>query len=83
MRSFQIPKKLELANFNSYENSQDFPFLNGAIGHVIVDGAVSSNPLIVWNNPFGVKWCIYGETCLEDMSWRRIGSKMFPEDICI
>ena len=21
---------------------------------VIVDGAVSSNPLIVWNNPFGV-----------------------------
>ena len=22
--------------------------------YVIVDGAVSSNPLIVWNNPFGV-----------------------------
>ena len=27
---------------------------NGTIHHVIVDGAVSSNPLIVWNNPFGV-----------------------------
>ena len=22
--------------------------------HVIVDGAISSNPLIVWNDPFGV-----------------------------
>ena len=27
---------------------------NGTIQHVIVDGAVSSSPLIVCNNPFGV-----------------------------
>ena len=48
-RNFGIPKKLEIANFNSSQKIQDFRFLN-----VMVDGAVSSNPLIVWNNSFGV-----------------------------
>ena len=44
-RNFHIPKKLEIANFNSQQKVQDFRFLNGIIHHVTVDGAVSSNPL--------------------------------------
>ena len=45
--NFHIPKKLEIANFNSKQKVQDFRFLNGTIQHVTVDGTVSSNPLIV------------------------------------
>ena len=33
---------------------KDFRFLNRTEHHFIVDGAVSSNPLIVRNNPFGI-----------------------------
>ena len=41
-----MPKKLEIAHFNSLQKVPDFRFLDGAV-HVIVDGAVSSNLLIV------------------------------------
>ena len=59
-QNFYIPKKLETANFNSWQKVRDFLFLNGTIHHVVVEGAVSGNsfivfnPLIVWNNPFEV-----------------------------
>ena len=46
-RNFHIPKKLEIANINSEQKVQDFQFLNRTTHHVIVDGAVSCNPLIV------------------------------------
>ena len=42
-----MPKQLEIANFNSQQKVEDFLFLNGTIHHVIVEGAISSNPLIV------------------------------------
>ena len=45
-RSFHMPKILEIANFNSLQKVHDFRFLGGTV-HVIVDGAVSSNPLTV------------------------------------
>ena len=45
-RNFHIPRKLEIANFNSLQKVQDFQFLNGTAHHVIVDGAVWSNPLL-------------------------------------
>ena len=46
-QNFHKPKKLEIANFNSSQKVPDFRFLNGTINHVIVDGAVSSNLLLV------------------------------------
>ena len=49
---FTYLKKLEIAN--SSQNVQNFRFLNGTIHNVTVDEAISSNPLIVWNNPFWV-----------------------------
>ena len=51
---FTYLKKLEIANFSNSQKVQDFLFLNGTIHHVTVDGAISSNPLIIWNNPFGI-----------------------------
>ena len=47
---FTYLKKLEIANIS--QNVQNFRFLNGTIHNVTVDEAISSNPLIVWNNPF-------------------------------
>ena len=40
MQYFHIPKRYEIANFNSSQKVQNFGILNGTIHHVLVDGVI-------------------------------------------